>query len=121
MEGEQTVETHIADAVAVREHERAAANQRPQLLEPATGQRRIARIHQVHAPRLDVVVIERSDITISKRYGHVAAERAIIEKISLDLIAFVPQRQHELVEAVLRVVLHDVPDNGPAADLHERL
>ena len=66
-------------------------------------------------------VVQRRDHPVLERDRHVAADRVIVQEVPLDLIAFVAERQHELVEAVLRVVLHDVPQDRAAADLDERL
>ena len=91
-----------------------------QLPQPPARQRRLAGVDQVHLPRLDVVV-ERRDLAVLQRDRHVLADRVVVEEVALDLIALVAERQHELVEAVPRVVLHDVPEDRPAADLDERL
>ena len=68
-----------------------------------------------------IVVVERRDLAVLERDRHVLADRVVVQEVALDLIALVPERQHELVEAVPRVVLHDVPEDRPAADLDERL
>ena len=52
MERQQLVEPHVADAVAVGQHEGAAADERLQLPQPAAGQRRFAGVHQMDLPRL---------------------------------------------------------------------
>ena len=51
----------------------------------------------------------------------VAAQRHVVEEEALDVLALVAERDHELVEPVLGVVLHDVPEDRPPADLDHRL
>ena len=67
------------------------------------------------------LLFERRDLAVLQRDRHVLADRVVVQEVALDLIALVAERQHELVEAVARVVLHDVPQDRPAADLDERL
>ena len=45
----------------------------------------------------------------------------VIEEVLLDHLPFVPQTQHEILEPVVRVELHDVPEDRPISHLHERL
>jgi hypothetical protein len=51
----------------------------------------------------------------------VGRSREILLKELLDHLAFVAAADHEFVEAVVRVRLHDVPQDRPAADLDHRL
>ena len=59
-------------------------------------------------------------LAVLQRDRHVLADRVVVQEVALDLVALVAEREHELVEAVARVVLHDVPQDRPAADLDER-
>ena len=67
------------------------------------------------------VVAERRDVAVVQRDRHVLPDGVIVEEVALDLVALVAEREHELIEAVPRVVLHDVPQDRPSADLDERL
>ena len=49
------------------------------------------------------------------------ANEQIVGHVSLDVLALVAERDHELVEAEVAVVHHDVPQDRPAADLDHRL
>jgi hypothetical protein len=45
----------------------------------------------------------------------------VIQKIVLDDIALITTANNKVVEAMMRVQLHNVPDNRPAADFDQRL
>src|SRR6266851_10250935 len=45
----------------------------------------------------------------------------IVEEILLDKIAFIAETNDEIVDAVMRIDLHDVPENRTVADLDHRL
>jgi hypothetical protein len=57
----------------------------------------------------------------TERYGEVVVHLLIVEEILPNHGTAVAQAQHELVKAVVRVDFHDVPQNGPAADLDHGL
>ena len=54
-------------------------------------------------------------------HGEIALELGVVEEVPLDHVALVAQGHHELLEAVVGVELHDVPEDRPAADLDHRL
>ena len=120
MEGEQVVEVQVGDAVAVGQHERSARQPGLQPVDAAAGHRVGAGIHQVEFPGLAVraVAIDRPCPGVER---HAARERGVIEEIPLDHIAPVAERDEELGEPIVRVVLQDVPEQWPAAHLHHRL
>lgn len=45
----------------------------------------------------------------------------VVGEVLLDHVAPVPAADHEVVDPVRRVQLHDVPEDRPAADLDHRL
>ena len=45
----------------------------------------------------------------------------VIREIFLDYIAFVPEANHELIDPVVRVDLHDVPQDRPTPNLDHGL
>jgi hypothetical protein len=47
--------------------------------------------------------------------------KGVVREIFFDQIAFVPEADDEIVDPVMGVDLHDVPDDRAAADLHHRL
>src|SRR4051812_48914000 len=120
MKRHQLVEAHVPHAVAIRQHERAAANQGLELPQTAPGQRRLPGVHEVHLPWLQAVA-NRRNVAVLERDRHVASDRMVVKKVPLDLIALVSERKHEFIEAIPGVVLHDVPEDWTATDLDERL
>ncbi len=52
--------------------------------------------------------------------GQIAMERTIINHITLDYLAFIAQRNYEVIIAVTGIVRHDVPQNRAATNLHHR-
>jgi hypothetical protein len=59
--------------------------------------------------------------TASELERHVAAVPEVVAEVVLDALPFVAQAENEVFEAVLRVGLHDVPDDGLPADGHHGL
>src|SRR4029079_14409426 len=64
VERQQLVEADVADAIAVGEHERAAADERLELAEAAARERGLAGVDQVHRPRL-LVLVERAPAAVA--------------------------------------------------------
>ena len=46
---------------------------------------------------------------------------AVIQEIFLDLLAFVAKANHEILDAMRGIRLHDVPQDGPPTDIHHGL
>jgi len=53
--------------------------------------------------------------------GQVAGERRVLDEVALDPLALVAERHVELVEPMVGVDLHDVPQHRVLADLDHRL
>ena len=54
-------------------------------------------------------------------HSQVAAKRGVVHHVLLEHLPFVAQGNVELLVAVMGIVAHDVPDNGPATNLDHRL
>src|SRR6185436_5878978 len=52
--------------------------------------------------------------------GEVVVHGLVVEEIVLDDAALIAQAQDELAEAIMRVALHDVPQDGAAAHFDHR-
>src|SRR5262249_48995102 len=107
--------------VAVGEHEGAVAKQRRHMLEPPAGERLEPGLHEVDAPVLDRSRVARDLLVIPQIEREAALELRLLEEPALEHVAAIAEREHELAHAVMRVVLHDVPQDRPAADLDQRL
>ena len=53
--------------------------------------------------------------------SEVIVHRLVIQEVFLDHVAPVSQAKHEVAESVMRVHLHDVPQDRTPADFDQRL
>ena len=60
------------------------------------------------------------DSPTAKMHRHEANAGVIVETLVPDDVALVPQRKHEVVEAISLIALHDVPENRALTDLDHR-
>src|SRR6185369_9433157 len=79
-----------------------------------------AGIDQRHPPRLRSLGM-KIDLVVLEIDRDVGGVQEILREILLDQIPFVSKANHELIDAVRRVDLHDVPEHGMPADFHHRL
>jgi hypothetical protein len=61
------------------------------------------------------------DGVVAQVEGHVGHVEEVVGEVLLDDVALVAEADHEVVEAVVAVDLHDVPQDRPLADLDHRL
>src|SRR5207248_11716695 len=120
VKAQQRAEVHIAHTVAVRQHERLALEPWLQPLHATSRQRLEAGVDEVHRPvvgrGLVKVGASRRELNRDARF-----QAVVVEEEPLYLLALVAKRDDKLVESVAGVVLHDVPQDWVAADLHHRL
>ena len=120
VELEQRRQIHVGHAVAVGEHERLVAERlrsrytRPPVMLAAPVSTRWT-THGSHS------LLSAVTSPVAQVDGQIPEERIVVEEVALDHLALVAERDDELVEAVLRVVLHDVPEDRLAADLDHGL
>src|SRR4029079_16399189 len=79
-----------------------------------------AGIDQRHPPRLRSLGM-KIDLVVLEIDRDVGGVQEILREILLDQIPFVSKANHELIDAVRRLDLHDVPEHGMPADFHHRL
>jgi hypothetical protein len=120
VELQQARDVDVGDAVAVGEHERVVAD-------PLA--------HSSHAPsrlgigagvdQVDDPILGRRRVGLepagAEIHGHVGRERVVVGEVLLDHRAEVAEGDDELVVALRRVDVHDVPDHRVPADLDEGL
>src|SRR5260221_2570009 len=113
----------VSHAVAVGEEERlVGAEVALDALEAAAGHRLQPGLGERHRPVLFVmVIVEVHGRLASELERHVARHPLVIAEVFLDHLTAVTQAEHELLEAVLRVRFHHVPEDRPVADGHHRL
>lgn len=66
------------------------------------------------------MVIQNGGRIVGKVHGHIAVMTEIVGEILLDDILFITAADHEIVDAVMAVGFHDMPEDGFTTDLHHR-
>jgi hypothetical protein len=120
VEGDQLADIDVADAVAVGEAERLVADMLADAAQAPAGLRVGARIDQRHRPRLGAVLVHLH-LVRAQVEGDVRHVHEVVGEVLLDHIAAVAETDHEVVETVVRIDLHDVPEDGHPPQLHHRL
>ena len=119
---EQRGDVDGADAVTVREHEDRLVEVVGHPPHPGARPGRQAGLGQRDLPILRrPVAVPGRRVALRQLEGEVAGQLAVVEEVATDLVTLVTQAEHEATEAVLPVRLHDVPQDGLAADVDERL
>src|SRR4029077_18655647 len=122
MELDEAADVHVADAVTVREKERVAIHVLADLADTSAGLAVEAGVGEGNVEALFLVMAVIADLrTFAEAHGEVVVHGLVIQEIFFDGAALVAQAQNELTEAVVRVDLHDVPENGTAPDLYHGL
>jgi hypothetical protein len=112
----------VCKAVAIGdEHDVGPAQVVLDALHAGAGHRGVAGVGAGHAPALVVAGSAVGDVSGAQVERHVGAEQVVVEEVALDHLPAVAQAEDEVVEAVVRVALHDVPEQRPPADLDHRL
>ena len=119
MKSQQVSHVDVAHSVAVGDHERARVEPALQSLDAAAGIGVVPGFDQVHQPVVALLAV-RVDLASGQVDRDVAVDGVVVEKVALDRVALIAQRDDELLEAVVRVVLHDVPQDRAAADFDHR-
>ena len=122
VEREQLLEVHIGNAVAVSEHERLIADVLLHALHTAAGHGVEAGVHHRDAPRFGMVLVNNHLVfAVGKVICNVGGVQEIICKVLLDHMLLIPGADHKIVEAVMAVELHDMPEDRHAAQIHHGL
>src|SRR5712691_6202785 len=122
MELEEGPQIHVGDPVAVRDHEFIAFDVPANPLDPASGLGREPGLGQQNAPLLFAVKrLEVLDAPLADVDSDVAVHRAVVEEVVADQVALVAEAEDEIHDPEVRVELHDVPEDRPAADVDHRL
>src|SRR5579871_1286361 len=122
MEGQQRLQIHVADAIAIGQQECAIIDIFLNTLDPAAGHGRLACIHQGDAKvllRMIVVVFNMG--AAPEADGKVAVHRLVVQEVVLNHIAAIAKAKNELLETGMGVDLHDVPENRTPSYLNHRL
>ena len=120
MEPDQPCHVDVRDAVAVGEAVVLVVEVFEHALEPAGGLRLRAGVDKRDAPRLRgrLVHLHRVLRDVERDVGGV---EVVVGEVLLDHVPEVAEADHEVVQPVGGVDLHDVPEDRLAADLDHRL
>ena len=111
----------IAHTVAVGQHERLVTDV---LLNPLDAAARLSiepRINERHLPRFRDIVVHRHAVALCEVKGDIRSVQVVVGKILLDHIALVAETDHKFMKPIIRIDLHDVPENRLATDLDHGL
>lgn len=122
MGGHDLVDRCVGEAVGVARKEGATAFEvRPHPTQALADQRMQARIDERDAPVLHVARQHSHIVAATLEHEVVRQPLLVLEEVLLDVAGAVAEAEHEIVVPLVGVVLHDVPQDGPRADRHERL
>ena len=120
--GEQVTEVDVGKAVAVGHHEAFVADVALDALDASGGEGVIAGVGDRHDPvGFEVGIVDLEAGAVTKGDGEVGVQGGVVEEVGLDLLTLVAGADDELGDALGRVDLHQVPQDGLAADLDHRL
>jgi hypothetical protein len=68
-----------------------------------------------------VRIVVHDLVLAAERDGEIVVHGLVVEEVLANHVAAIAQAQHELAKAVMSVDLHDVPQDGPTADLDHGL
>ena len=121
VKGNQRGDVDVADAVAIGKAKRIFTLQIGRYaLEPSAGHGGFTRIHQGYPPRLSALLVYFHAV-VAHVEGHIRHVQKVVGEVFLDQVALVTAANHEIVDAVVGIDLHDVPQDGLAANFHHRL
>ena len=120
MEVYERLEVHVRNAIAIGEHKRLIPDIILHALDASAGHGVEAGVDDGHAPRLVHVVMDLH-LVVAEVEGDVRIMQEVVREILLDDVLLVAGQNDEIVVAVARVVLHDVPENRHLADFDHRL
>ncbi|MNE07995.1 hypothetical protein D3C80_1006370 [compost metagenome] len=119
VEIDQGWQVHIGNAVAVSQAEGFVANVIAYPLEAPASCRILASVHQRDSPRLGMTVVDMH-LVFRHVEGDIGHVQEIVGEVLLDHIALVTEANHEIVDPVVGVDFHDVPNDGLATNFDHR-
>ena len=121
VEGDQGADIDVRHAIAIGEAEGLFfLDVVRHALETAARHGGLAGVHQGHAPGFGLALVHFHAV-VGHVEGHVRHVQEVVGEVLIDHVALVAAADHEVVDAVRGIDLHDVPQNGLPADLDHRL
>ena len=120
MEGKQLIHRHIADTIAVREHERLIVHIGRDALDASARHRIESCVDHRDLPRLRMLLMNHNFVPLRKVKRYIGRMQEIISKVLLDDMLLVARTNDEFIESKMCVFLHDMPKNRHTANLDHR-
>ena len=110
----------VADPVPVGQAEGLVAQVLVHALQSTPGHGSEPGVNQGHAPGFGSHVVNLNRV-VGEINREIVRAVEVVEEVFLDQVALVSQADHEVVQAMRRIDLHDVPENRHRSDLDEGL
>lgn len=119
VEGQQRIDIHIAESIAIGDHESLAIEPFLQSLDATTGRLVRPCINDRDAPSAGRCRAQ-SHLTAVKRHGDVIGDEVVISEELLDEQRLIPGRHDEVLMAEMAIDIHDAGDDGATAYFDHR-
>src|SRR5215469_1185980 len=120
MKRDQILYIQVAYAIPISQAKRLVAQMMAHALQPTARHGAFARIYQSDFPRLNTV-IQEAHLALAHLEGHVAHVQHVAREVFFDEMTLVPAANDEIIYSMMRVQLHDVPQDRFSADLDHGL
>src|SRR6266702_1359906 len=114
---DQLPDIDIANSVAVSKHKWLIADIGLNPLDPAPGNGFNAGIDQSHRPGFGGVVVNNPLALILEIEGYIRFVEKVVGKVLFDKVSLIAETDDEIIEAIMGIDFHDVPENRPFTDL----
>ena len=121
MESSEITDVDVADTVAVGHHEGFVTYVLSDAPDAPAGHGVQTGVHHRHFPGLGVLVVIDDLVVAAEIEGNVGMVEEVVGKPVFDHVLFVTGAHDKVIEAVERVLFHDVPKDRHAADFNEGL
>jgi len=121
MKGNRFIDVTVDQPVSIGHQKILFLNKPQSPFKPSAGHGRLSGIQKSDAPIFLIVLVMIFDLgPRAQAKSDVTGVPMIIAKVLFDDIAFVPEAEHEIFMAEMRISFHDVPQNRPLSDWHHR-
>ncbi len=120
METDRLRDVHIGNAIPVRKAEGVVLDAIDHALQTAACHGALACVDERHPPIVGIVTM-RDHRPLGQGKSHIGHMQRVVREELLDHMPLVAKADCEVLYAVRRVHLHDVPEDRPTADLNQRL
>ena len=121
MKIEQRTYIDVTEAVAVRKAEPFSAELLAHAIDSCSCLCAISGLDERHVPILFTIAADDAGLrSVAETDGKIVVSQLVIDEIVLYDLALIAEAQHEILEPVMGIDLHYVPQHRPPADLDHR-